>query len=275
MDKSSTINRIWSRIQRENYQANRPEARELRRLRRTIGKIPRYELGQIDTWGWRLRYADAASCISAFDYIVNRGWIAFKPDTESPRILDCGANIGIASLYYKRLLPNARITAFEPDHQLCGLLRRNLAENAAQDVEVVEAALWDAEGEMTFLSTGDDSGRVSSALGSAVIPVQTIRLVGYLEDPVDLLKLDIEGAEGRVITDCSGYLRNVKHLILEYHFTDDPNNHLSGILHTLESSGFIFSINSPPNTWASFPSGNLSTDGEWMRNWLMIYAVRL
>lgn len=269
------MRRAWRRIQRIVQLSNRPEARELRKLRKEIGGIPRYQAGQTDIWGWNLRYADAASCISAFDYIVNRGWHDFQSDRPDPRILDCGANIGIASLHFKRNYPSARITAFEPDAEICEILRCNLSENGYSDIEVIQAALWNSETPIVFHSTGDDSGRISAR---SVRPddcfVATRRLTEYLSEPIDLLKIDIEGAEACVLRDSRAELSNVRRIVLEYHLTDDKNNRLSDILSVLEEAGFTYNINSPPSYWMTFAEDTPSID-DWMRSWLMIYASRL
>ena len=49
--------------------------------------------------------------------------------TSTPRILDCGANVGLASLFFRRLYPQARITAFEADPALFAILEANLDAN--------------------------------------------------------------------------------------------------------------------------------------------------
>ena len=205
-------------LKRRWYRWQGPEARALRQLKRSLGHLPRHQPGHVCIWGWELEYVDAASCLSAFDFTVVRNWLDFGSSHPSPRIIDGGANIGISVLNYKRLFPQARITAFEPDPDICAVLRRNLKTNRAEDVEVIEAALWDTETELCFESDGADGGRIDlGQRGSSSIWVRTHRLVDYLNESVDMLKLDIEGAEGRVILDCGNHLRVAKNLVLEYH----------------------------------------------------------
>ena len=69
-----------------------------------------------------------------------------RRSTPSPRILDCGANVGLASLFFKRRYPAARITAFEADPALFAILDANLRANGAADVEARHAALWTSTG---------------------------------------------------------------------------------------------------------------------------------
>ncbi|MCL5959985.1 MAG: FkbM family methyltransferase, partial [Chloroflexi bacterium] len=201
--ENGRLARVHRYLGRRLHEWQRPQARALRQLRHSIGHLPRRQHGIVQVWGWNLEFVDAASCISAFDYIVVRGWNDFTPGTTRPRILDCGANIGISVLHYKRLWPEAEIVAFEADPAICEVLGRNLRRNSASDVEIVQAALWDTEGEVTFQPDGTDAGRVLTGVGGAVgIRVKTQRLADYLEQPVDLVKMDIEGAETRVLADC-------------------------------------------------------------------------
>jgi hypothetical protein len=54
---------------------------------------------------------------------------AFAPDRDAPVVIDCGSNIGISILFFKKLRPQAKIIGFEPDKKTFELLSRNVAEN--------------------------------------------------------------------------------------------------------------------------------------------------
>jgi FkbM family methyltransferase len=206
-----------------------------------------------------------------FDHIVVRRWNDFTTNNPKPKILDCGANIGISVLHYKRLFPEARIIAFEPDPEICQVLRRNLRVNNAEDVQVVETALWDTDGEMSFDPDGADGGRLGgNGKGGVSYRVKTERLVRYLNEPVDLLKLDIEGAEGHVIRDCGSYLRNVDNIVLEYHVIANKEQDLGNLLLMLTANGFRYYINSF-GSWLSLTT-DLSEIGSSIEQLLMISA---
>src|SRR5205085_2620863 len=125
--------------------------------------------------------------------------LRFEFSGSVPRIIDCGANIGLSSLYFKRLYPAARITAYEADPEIHGILSENLRRNGAADVESVNAAVWTQNGMINFLCEGADSGTLSElagALNGTDRSVPSIRLRDVLAgETVDLLKIDIEGAE--------------------------------------------------------------------------------
>ncbi len=223
-------------------------------LCRKLGRVPRYTPGSISIAGWDLEYVDSASLISAYDIIVRRRLNDFLPDSSSPFILDCGANIGLSSLHYKRLWPAATVVAFEPDRTVAAVLRRNLARNGAGDVEVVEAAVWDRTGTMPFLAEGADAGRLiaGSDTGEGILTrlptarkyqVPTLRLADYLHGKtVSLLKMDIEGAEDTVLADCAGALGGVQNIVMEFHLMTSQPTRLAATLDVLAREGFAVSV---------------------------------
>ena len=60
----------------------------------------------------------------------------FRTETETPTIFDCGSNIGMSILFFKKLYPKARITGFEPDRVTFETLQKNVVGNALSDVTV-------------------------------------------------------------------------------------------------------------------------------------------
>jgi FkbM family methyltransferase len=63
--------------------------------------------------------------------------------------LDCGANIGLATLFFKRLYPESEIHAFEPDPETFKMLRRNVEQNSLSYVYLYNVALSDQQGAVT------------------------------------------------------------------------------------------------------------------------------
>jgi FkbM family methyltransferase len=164
----------------------------------------------------------------------------FESHNSEPRILDCGANIGMASIYWKRLFPKSRILAFEPDLRIATVLRSNLTSCGASDVEAVQAAIWVTTGQVDFWHEGGDAGRIRE-VGVAeddVTPVPCVRLRDYLQEPVDFLKLDIEGAEVDVLLDCSDRLGAVQRLYIEYHRWSNHRQRLDELLALISRTGF-------------------------------------
>lgn len=202
--------------------------------------------GKIELLGWDIEYVSPNALLSAIDQLLVRRMNDFIPDNDKPLILDCGANIGIGVLNYKRQFPGARIIAFEPDPQFVPTLRRNLENNRAGDVRVVEAAAWIADGETKWYSEGSDGSRIIDSrdhiMDSFLIP--TVDIGHYLDRDIDLLKLDIEGAEYDVVGHIRDRLQVVKNIIAECHMNQDNILQFARLLESLKTAGFELGINS-------------------------------
>ncbi len=200
---------------------------------------------QVQFLGWDLEYANGPALASFIDQILVRRLNDFIPDNDRPLILDCGANIGLSVLNYKRQFPRSRIVAFEPDPQFAPILRRNLERNRATDVKIVEAAVSSQNGSTPWLCEGiDGSKMVKDQRAGATVVVPTVDLADYLQDDVDLLKMDIEGAECEVIGHVGDRLQRVKAMSIECHLDQERLGPFSEMLGTLAKGGFKLGINS-------------------------------
>src|SRR5436309_1873227 len=116
--------------------------------------------------------------------IIEKQVYRFVPQRERPVILDCGANIGLATLYWKQAHPLSRVIAFEPDPALFGTLAWNCDCWQLAGVELINRAVWSADGEMAFWAEGSTAGRLLRASRARTPPnttVSTVRLRNYLE----------------------------------------------------------------------------------------------
>jgi len=200
--------------------------------------------GTTELLGWELEYVCGAALPNFIDSITIRRLNDFIAENDSPHILDCGANIGFSSLSYKRKYPNAKIIAFEPDPTFLPVLKRNLSHNGATDVEIVDAAVWTENASSYWYVEGIDGSHLSDEYiePSRRTTVKTIDLREYLNRPVDLLKLDIEGAEYRVIEHVKQHLGSVKAMSVECHVTQNSISDFGKMLGTLKEGGFHVNI---------------------------------
>jgi FkbM family methyltransferase len=161
-----------------------------------------------------------------------------KPD---PRILDLGANIGLSAWYFKRLFPQARITAVEADPAIFRVLSHNVKALSLANVELINAAAWHEDGTMRFRSDGADGGRVS---GEGQLEVPALSLARMLEGrgPFDLIKMDIEGAEDFALPSARKHLSQARFLFVEYHAAADRPQALPEILAAIKEAGFRFHV---------------------------------
>ena len=159
-----------------------------------------------------------------------------------PYIVDCGANIGLSVIYIKNLYPSATVLAFEPDERNFDLLKKNIENFRLEQVDIRREAVWIENTILQFASEGSMSSRIDQNITGNTIPVKAVRLKDYINKPVDFLKIDIEGAEYRVMNDISGQLHFVNHLFLEYHGTFEQNSELSQLFELLVEKGFTYYI---------------------------------
>lgn len=157
-------------------------------------------------------------------------------ETNQPRILDVGGHIGLATLYFKKTYPDAWITVFEPEPNALRYLQKNIQQNNLQDVDIVEKAVSDHDGEALLYVDAEDENHwlsTSSLLkgswtlreDTVPITVQTTKLSHYLEFPVDILKIDVEGAETQIIQESVSHFLNVRHFFIEYHTNPQSQPH--------------------------------------------------
>ena len=155
----------------------------------------------------------------------------FELRRSDPVIIDCGANIGVSVLEWKTRWPMSRIICFEPDPDAFRLLRLNMECNDIPGVQCIHAAVADFDG--TTLLFGD-MGHGADARGNSIQPswgqrensdsveVTCCKLSPYLaKHEVSFLKLDIEGAEERVLRESFRELHKVDALYVEVHETDE------------------------------------------------------
>ncbi len=166
---------------------------------------------------------------------------------DSPFIIDCGANIGIGTIYLKQRHPGAEILAFEPDETNFALLERNIRDAGFKDIELRKEAVWKEDGTIDFSPDSNMGSRIEES-GSGTRKVKAVRLRNVIDREVDFLKLDIEGAEYEVLKDIEPVLNQVQNLFLEYHGDFPQGNELAEMTSILARCGFSFYIREAAET---------------------------
>jgi len=230
-----------------------------------------------------IHYADAPSYQTEHRTIFESRIYDFATDVARPLLIDGGAHIGMAALRWKRLYPAARIMCFEPDQNAFALLDQNIRANQLSDVELIQAGLSDRDGHARFSPDGADGGRVigTDARDSACTKsetassIRTIRLSSLLTEPVEMLKLNIEGEEWPVLRDLeqSGKLALVRRLILEYHGWPGGRQCLGDILNLLDRASFRYLLHDFDRETNPFtkPPFRLRPNSPWF---CLVYAER-
>jgi len=243
-----TINRLspkhWAKlVLRPDYRKYTQREKELEILK----NAPRYTPISTSILGKPLNLVDGKSFYYSYREICEDEIYKFISNKPNPLIIDCGSNIGLSILYLKQLYPKSKIIGFEADPTVYKTLQANLQSFGYDDVEIYNKALWKEETTLEFSVEGADGGRVAQNEGESFngrVKVPAVCLSNYLTQPVDFLKLDIEGAETEVIKECADYLHKVKNLFVEYHsFWEQPQT-INEILSILKDADFRVSIRS-------------------------------
>jgi FkbM family methyltransferase len=209
---------------------------------RRLEALPRFQPTETVFLGRRLVVPDACTFLASRREIFEKGVYRFTCATPTPRIIDCGANIGMSVLAFKTEHPGAAITAFEPDPQLFLALEKNVRAFGFADVQLEQKAVWTQNGTLTFQQEGGHSGRIAEKSEGPTVSVAAARLRDLLNEPVDFLKIDVEGFELELLTDCREALPRVDKLFVEYHSRVGQPQRLDAILRLLGDAGFRYDI---------------------------------
>jgi len=223
--------------------------REFYRLYNKYGKYKRFErVDNVKFLDYIIDVPDLPSFIWQFKEIFVDGIYKFESESGRPIIYDCGANIGISILYFKRMYPYSKIKAFEADSTISEILKTNLQKNKINDVEVINKAVWIDYNGVYFGVEGADGGSIFKT-NSSLKKIDSIKLKDFLEKEshIDLLKMDIEGAEYDVILDCNESLGKAKHLFIEYHSWTNQPQKLDKILKILRNNNFRYYLENVNN----------------------------
>jgi len=159
------------------------------------------------------------SDINVFEQIFIDEEYRCSIDTEPAIIIDAGANIGLASIYYSLAFPKAKIIAFEPEFSNFALLQENVKHYP--NIVCENAGLWNKN---TWLKIHNPGGQKHSFTVEESSDPQGIKAVTVDEVMaqhnlpfIDILKVDIEGAEKEMFSAHPDWIRKVGMIVIELH----------------------------------------------------------
>ncbi len=173
-----------------------------------------------------------SSDISTFKEVLIENEYAFALLKVPHTIIDVGANIGLASIWFAVHYPEAKIFAVEAERMNFDLLVKNVA--VFPNITPMHAALWSHGGMLAIDDPNDDGpwGFQTKEMSSdAAGEYGTVEALGGAEliarsgfGRVDLLKIDIEGAEKEVFSDpgAKQWLDDVNSIAIELHDRFQP-----------------------------------------------------
>ena len=200
----------------------------------------------------RKRGSDPATLMEIVRDEVYRGVVDTVPQVRT--VIDLGANIGLASLYFATQYEGCRIVAVEPHPETFALLQRNLAPLVTRgQAKLINAAVWSSKSPLTGNWTDRYSGFAVHDTPGTLSGIAGITMHDIIEQSgfasVDLLKMDIEGAETELFRELS-WLSRVNAIAIEFHDDTRENTRFDSLMQehgfrVVESKHTVLAIRKP------------------------------
>jgi FkbM family methyltransferase len=168
-----------------------------------LKKLPKGKLRHIDAeWlGGRVWLRPGTADVATIDQILIGPYMPVEKGWDPGTIIDCGANIGLATRYLQHAYPNARIVAVEPEQGNFELLQYNMKDFSK--VQCVRAGIWPEEGTLQLQREGHQESAFRTEAGdhgdTEALTIPRI-IQRYSMERIGLLKIDIEGSEKELFT---------------------------------------------------------------------------
>lgn len=200
--------------------------------------------------GLRLRVGSSTlvRVVSTLEAEVEEAFLsAIKPGAT---VYDIGANVGWFSLLAAREVgPEGRVIAFEPSVTNASILQSNANTNGFGNVAIVPAAVCERDGWGRFSATASLVGALAEN-GDECVPLLALDswIAEMGETLPDVVKIDVEGAEARVLRGMAATLRKARPvLVIELHDTADD------VANLLDEAGYQHSPVDAPGPTRSAP----------------------
>lgn len=173
---------------------------------------------------------------------------------EDWTVVDIGAAIGEFTVLAAQTAKSGRVFAFEPNPESLDILKENIKANNINNVALFNLGVWDKPGQLELDLSGNEPLRAQSievaASMNTVNRIQVISLeqltLEYVSAPIDLLKLDCEGAEYPILLPAGQEtMQKIKRIVMEYHDLDNGNNH-QALVGFLAKQGYKITSHSNP-----------------------------
>lgn len=152
------------------------------------------------------------------DVFVTRIYPADLAPPEPEFIVDAGAHAGFATCYFAQKFPKARILALEADPNNFARLILNTRSHA--NVTALHAALWRTDGTIR-VGTSNQSWNIQTSAAGSGTEVRAVSVPTLLREAgakqIDLLKMNVEGAERDIFAGDTDWLRRVGVLMIQLH----------------------------------------------------------
>ncbi len=228
--------------------------------------------------GFKFAYIDINQVAHIFFEVFGQNIYFFNSKTDKPVIIDIGANIGDSVIYFKWIFPKCQIYAFEPLPTAFNLLKKNIQLNNFSNVHIFNVGLGDTESTVKLYSdrigTSGSSTinkktsdyKLQSDIQEHTIKIKKISSFKEITKlaQIDLIKIDIEGAEGGLLEQLEKVLPKTDKIIMEFHVIPEiSQNSFDKLIELLRKynfrlsfSGFYRNSNNVSNPFAFLLRGD-------------------
>src|SRR5689334_53899 len=156
----------------------------------------------------------------AYEVFVDRFYDDVPLDPASVlRVVDLGGNVGLSCIFWLTKYPYCWVDVFEPHPGHVAQMKLNLDLNGWRDrVTIYEAAAGTSPGTLHLSDRGSGSSVMFSWQDDPGIEVPVVDVFEAIgSQPIDILKIDIEGGEYSLLADPRFAQLDVRYLVLEWH----------------------------------------------------------
>lgn len=192
---------------------------------RAVSRLDRHDVRGEEFRAGDVRFRVRPSDWCAFEEILVAGEYAVTEELlrglMAPVVADLGANVGLFAVHVFRISPRAVVHSYEPSAATYALLEGNASFNPDLSWYAHHAAVHALDGQMAFWNAPASTGSrlAADAVGDETVPAVSLAtvLIRDIATPVDLMKVDVEGAEEAVLCANPALLDRVRSLIVEIH----------------------------------------------------------
>jgi len=203
---------------------------------------------------FREKTDDLGTLSEVFDgKVYDPKWFSLEKNSIKT-IIDVGGLIGSFTLWAQQSFPNASIFTYEPDPDSFEILCKNidLVDSKKERIHPFNYAVWSENSTMKLYRSKVDTAESSIIFDHSLfenqpkeesIDVKTksiSEIIDSISKPIDIIKLDCEGAEYEILYSLDeSKLSSIRHIVMEVHFTNNEDSKVKDLVKYLRKNGFI------------------------------------
>lgn len=157
------------------------------------------------------------SDLAVFEKVIKNEEYALPANIYPKVIVDAGANVGFSTLYFAAKYPQSVVIAVEPDESNFRMLQANTS--SLNSIRAVQAAIWKENAPVNLIGEKNSDFQVNLEGNGRIVEGITFEelMNRFNVKYVDVMKIDIEGAEKEVFETARSWIDRVGMIVIELH----------------------------------------------------------